>query len=47
MAGGVGEVAGEQEIVLGLDAEGKAHEHARVEEQDEGHAAGDLFRRLV
>ena len=40
-------MAGEQQIVLGLHAEGEAHEEAWVEEEHQGHAAGDLLRGLI
>lgn len=40
-------MASEEQIVPRLDPHGEAHEQAGVEEEDCGHALGDLLGRLV
>lgn len=41
----VGQVAGEEEVVLGGDGEGVAHESGGVDDQGAGHGAGDTAQK--
>lgn len=41
LGGEVDGVAGEQEVVLGGDGKGVAHESSRVDNESTGHLAGD------
>lgn len=43
----VGQMASEQEVVLGGDGEGVAHEGSSVDSQSGGHLAGDTMKRRV